>query len=235
VALAAGTCEPRRQGDASARLAVAAALLSAGAGAIHAAAAGPHFEEYAPFGIAFAATALLQWAWAVGTLVAPSRHLLAAGVVGNAGVVAGWALSRTAGLPVGPDAWTPEPLTVLDGAATAFEFGIVAACAVLLVSRASELVPLRARRFAAAAAIAAVALTAVPIAVARGGHSHDHGDAAATHAAHGHAGSQRPPAAARPRADRTHALRPKRRSTRAPHRAAAQQPHDHESHDHAHP
>jgi len=85
-------------------------------------------------------------AWAVGVLLSPSPRLVGTGIVGNAGVAAAWALSRTAGLPVGPDAWTPEPVTILDGAATAFELGIVAACAVLLLSRASGFARLAAKR-----------------------------------------------------------------------------------------
>ena len=71
-------------------------------------------------------------------LVSPSRRLLAAGAAGNAGVIAGWALSRTAGLPVGPEPWTPEPATLLDGAATAFELGVVAGSLILLMWNARE-------------------------------------------------------------------------------------------------
>jgi hypothetical protein len=78
-------------------------------------------------------------------------------------------------------------VTLLDGAATAFEVGIVVACGFLLVSRASDFPPLRAKRFAAVAAVAAAAPTAVPIAVAGGGHSRQHckGGESAAHESHG--------------------------------------------------
>src|SRR3712207_6118876 len=92
---------------------VATAFLAAVAAAIHAAVAAPHFEEYVPFGVLFLVTALAQAAWAVLVLVAPSAPVLAAGVAGNVGVVAAWALSRTTGLPFGREPWVAEPIAAL--------------------------------------------------------------------------------------------------------------------------
>jgi hypothetical protein len=142
-------------------LALVAALLSAGAAAIHAAVAGPHLEEYAPFGVLFVATALGQAAWSALVFTAPSRWLFAVGAVGNAGVVLAWVASRTTGPPVGPEPWQPESVTALDLAATSFESAVVLACVVLIVvdrsatARSARVVG----RFAAVGAAAVAALT----------------------------------------------------------------------------
>lgn len=141
-----------------AELTIAAALLSAGAAAIHASAAGAHFEEYLPFGVLFAVSAVAQAAWAALVLAAPSRLLLAAGVAGNAGIAAVWGLSRTSGLPFGPEPWAAEPVAPLDVAATAFELGIVAVGIALLAARLSW--PRRSDRdVTRVAALGAVAVT----------------------------------------------------------------------------
>lgn len=147
---------------APARAAITAgALLSGVAAVVHALVAAPHFEEYAPFGALFLFAAMAQAAWSVTALVAPSSSLLRAGVLLNTGIVAAWAFSRTTGLPVGPDAWTPEPAAALDLVATIAELAVIAICgSLLLLGR-----PLRAvgkpdaRRVAAFAALAVVALT----------------------------------------------------------------------------
>jgi hypothetical protein len=157
--------------------AVAAALLSAGAAAIHASAAGPHFGEHVVLGALFAVTAVAQAAWAALVLTAPSARLLAAGVAGNVGVVVAWAMSRTIGLPFGPE--PPEPVGAIDLAATSFEVVIVAASVLLLAAGG----PYRAvsgraaKRFATVGAVAVVALTAAAYAATPGGATgHHHGD-----------------------------------------------------------
>jgi hypothetical protein len=119
-------------------LSIAAALLSAGAAAIHASVAVPHFDESALYGLLFVATVLFQAGWAALVLAAPSVRLLGAGVVVNAGVIGAWAVSRTFGLPYGPEPWTAEPVGPLDLAATSFELGIVV-CGLLLLRHASGL------------------------------------------------------------------------------------------------
>jgi hypothetical protein len=59
--------------------------------------------------------------------------LLTAGVVLNAGIIGVWALSRIWGVPIGPDAWTPEPVSLADALSTGFEAGIVAVSLAVLV------------------------------------------------------------------------------------------------------
>jgi hypothetical protein len=169
--------------------AVAAALLSAGAAAIHASAAGPHFAEHLLIGALFVVTALAQAAWAALALTAPSGRLLAAGAVGNVGVVAAWAMSRTVGLPFGPEAWVPEPVAALDLAATSFEIVVVAACILVLGAGGpyAAVGGVAAKRFATVGAIAIAALTSAAYAATpNGGHDHHAGEVHAAPAAHHH-------------------------------------------------
>lgn len=97
------------------------ALLSAGAAAIHFAVTGEHLEEFVLFGVFFAVTGVLQALWAILVMIRPSRVIYVAGAIGNLAIVVLWVVSRTAGLPVGPDAGVPEPATLLDIVATSWE------------------------------------------------------------------------------------------------------------------
>jgi hypothetical protein len=109
------------------------ALCSAGAATIHFAVIQPHWDEYAPFAIAFAITGVFQLAWAAAVLVRPTRLVLLAGVVVNLGIAAVWVLSRAAGMPVGPEQWTPEAVGVADVVSTLFEL-VIAGGSLLLLS-----------------------------------------------------------------------------------------------------
>jgi hypothetical protein len=136
---------PRMEGD-QGRFALLArstsellALLSTSAALIHFAVLREHLREYALFGLLFALTALLQLAWSARVLRRPSRLLLKAGAFGNLGVAAVWLLSRTAGLPLGPDPWTPESVGVADSVATALEVLLVVGVTVLLFPRKTRL------------------------------------------------------------------------------------------------
>ena len=162
-----------------ARVAVAAALMSAAAAAIHLAVVAPHLREYAPFGLLFGATALAQASWAMAMITAPSTRLLVAGAAGNAAIVGAWVLSRTVGLPVGPGRWTPEPAAALDVAAATLELGIVTAAIALLAAGRSLAPPgSRELRYLAAAAVAAVvAITGAALAQGGTGHHHPPGQA----------------------------------------------------------
>jgi hypothetical protein len=101
------------------------ALLSAGAAAIHFAAAGSHFREWWGFGVFFVASGVAQLAWALLAVKSPSRAVWWVGAVGNAAIVLLWILTRTVGTLVGPDAHTPEPVGVPDAVACGFELAIV--------------------------------------------------------------------------------------------------------------
>lgn len=101
------------------------AALSLGAGVIHFAHAGEHFDLSWYHGTFFAAVAWLQLSWAAAIVVKPTRLLLALGALGNAAVVATWIVSRTAGIPFGPGKNVAEDIALADGVCTAFEVGIV--------------------------------------------------------------------------------------------------------------
>jgi hypothetical protein len=108
------------------------ALLSAGAAGVHGGVTAEHFREAAIFGAFFAVLGGLQLAWAARILVRPSSPMLACGAVGNALVILTWALSRTVGVPLGPEPGVPETVGFVDAATTALEVGIVVGCVLAL-------------------------------------------------------------------------------------------------------
>jgi hypothetical protein len=71
-----------------------AAIASAGAGLIHAAAAGSHADE-PTLAWLFALCAIAQLGWAAAVVYRPHRFVLVVGIVLNATCVVVWALSRT--------------------------------------------------------------------------------------------------------------------------------------------
>ena len=83
------------------RPALPAALLIAGAGAIHLAAAVPHLRESAVLGTAFVATGWAQLLLgALLTAERPGRGAVLSGIVLGVVAATAWALSRTVGLPI---------------------------------------------------------------------------------------------------------------------------------------
>jgi hypothetical protein len=87
-------------------------------------AAAEHASGYVPFAILFALLVPLQSLWGVWVCFAPSRRLLVAGGIGSLLIVAVWVVSRTAGLPLGPEPWQPEAIGPLDVVASADELVI---------------------------------------------------------------------------------------------------------------
>jgi hypothetical protein len=116
------------QGDALAVI----ALLSAAAGAVHAAVIQEHLREWWLFGAFFAVAAAAQLIWTVFVLRKPSRTILTAGIVGNAALVILWLVTRVTGLPVGPEPWSPESFGLPDVVASVFEVALVLSSVVLL-------------------------------------------------------------------------------------------------------
>ena len=152
----------------AARLAVVAALCSLGAATIHALAAPPHLNVYRPLGAAFLVAAFAQAVWPALVLARRSRPLLLAGIAGNTAVLAAWAVSRTMGLPVGPDAGVPEPVGALDLTASLFELALIGSCAALLKPKPGA-APRPVKRFAAIVTLViAGAVTVAVVADVRG-------------------------------------------------------------------
>jgi hypothetical protein len=95
--------------------------LSWAVGLIHVVAAAQHLEEYVLYAVFFDLLAVAQFAWGFALYRSPSRRLLHLGAAMSLGVVALWIASRTTGLPIGPEPWTPESIGTLDLIATADE------------------------------------------------------------------------------------------------------------------
>jgi hypothetical protein len=88
---------------------------------IHVAAAIAHLSEYVPAAIFFVALASFQFAWGVAVYRMPSRRILSIGAGVSLAVVALWVISRTSGIPLGPERWTAEEVGPLDLICTADE------------------------------------------------------------------------------------------------------------------
>jgi hypothetical protein len=113
------------------------ALASAFAGLIHAAACPEHFREASLFGAFFLVSAVAQVIWALLVLSRPTSWLLATGVALNAVIILLWVMSRTSGLPVGPDPWVREAIGAPDAIATLCELALVGVAGRLLTGRRS--------------------------------------------------------------------------------------------------
>lgn len=122
----------RRQPTRTPHLMLAAALLSAAAALVHVAVCPEHFGEALLYGVFFGVTAGCQLSWAILVATRNARWVAPAGLVGNAALVLLWAVTRTVGIPLGPEAGSVESLGVLDLLATTCEIGVLALCAVAI-------------------------------------------------------------------------------------------------------
>jgi O-antigen ligase len=93
-------------------------------GLIHVEAAIQHLDEYVLYAAFFVLLAAAQCMWGIAVYRSPTRKLLSAGAIVSIMVAALWILSRTSGLPVGPQPWTPEPIGAVDSIATANEVAL---------------------------------------------------------------------------------------------------------------
>lgn len=80
----------------------------------------------------FVALAWFQTLWAILVVATLHRLLLLLGAVGNGAVVALWAVTRTSGIPLGPNAGVPEAAETVDVLSTVFEILVVLGCLFLL-------------------------------------------------------------------------------------------------------
>ncbi len=155
----------------------ALAVTSLATAGIHFAVMGEHFREYVAFGVFFSLVAWFQALWAIGVVVAPTRPMLTVGLVVNAAVVAIWIVSRTAGLPIGPEPGTAEPAAFLDVLSTVLEIGIVAVTATLLVRGHPASSPDGTRNgLLAVGGLALILVLLTTAAVASEGDEHAHGE-----------------------------------------------------------
>jgi hypothetical protein len=112
-------------------LEVDAAVLAIAAGLIHAVAAVGH-ADYWLFALFFAALAAAQCAWGALAYRGADRRMLALGAWASAAIVLLWLVTRTVGLPFGPEGGGPEKIGVLDVLATVDELALVALVAGVL-------------------------------------------------------------------------------------------------------
>jgi hypothetical protein len=120
------------QEHAASLLVLVAAACSVGAAGIHFAVIPEHLADYRPFGLFFVAIAVLQALWAILVLRYPRRSLLLVGAAANLATLTLWAFTRTKGLPIGPEPWTPEKFGRLDAITAVFELGLVTSIALAL-------------------------------------------------------------------------------------------------------
>jgi len=149
------------------------AVFSVATAVIHFAVSGEHFQEYWLFGVFMLVVAWLQLLWAVLAVARPSRLLLWAGIVLNAGVIIVYIVTRTAGDVVGPTPNDVEPAGFGDLLCTGLEAIIVAGCGWLGTARtgrqaARHQVP-RGRLLAVPGATAAVIAVLLSVALVDGG------------------------------------------------------------------
>jgi hypothetical protein len=164
------------------------AALSLAAGTIHFAVSGGHYDVSWLHGTFFAVVAWLQLAWAVAVVLKPTRNLLIAGVVLNAGILGTWAVSRVWGVPVGPDAWTPESVSLADAMSSSFEFVVVAVSLAVLVRPAIARAQIRPSFAISGVGVTAVAVAAISTVALTPSFASDHhggGDEAMAGHAHG--------------------------------------------------
>ncbi|MDQ1509199.1 MAG: hypothetical protein QOG50_1043 [Actinomycetota bacterium] len=114
------------------------ALLSAAGAAIHSAVSAEHFDEAFVYGAFFLVASTAQAGWAALIVYRPNRNLLVVGAVANSATIILWALTRTVGLPIGPQPWRAEPVGTFDLISTVLELAIVLGTATL-VARTTRL------------------------------------------------------------------------------------------------
>lgn len=144
--------------------------LALGAGLIHVVAAVQHVDEHTLFALFFVVLALAQFGWGIAVYRSPSPRLLVIGAVVSVLVVMLWVASRTVGLPIGPESWSPEPVGAIDSIASADELVLA-----LLVFFQLRIAPVRpavvaCRRIVIGAGLWLILFSS--LALIAGGHAH---------------------------------------------------------------
>jgi len=113
---------------------VAVATLSVAAGVIHAVAMIDHFSHYWLYGVFFLVVTYAQVLWGIWVYRhQPNRRVLVAGAAGSLAISAVWLVSRTVGVPIGPDTWNPERVGIMDVMATIDQIAIAGFVVALVV------------------------------------------------------------------------------------------------------
>jgi hypothetical protein len=123
---------PTRARVAAGRLRGIVPTLVGASAAIHLSVVAPHLDDSRLAAAFFVAIGLWQAAWAVRLVRDPSRTVLVTGIAGSSLILVVWALSRTTGLPVGPDPWTREAVGAADLVASGCEVSAILGSVLLL-------------------------------------------------------------------------------------------------------
>ncbi|MGH2572615.1 MAG: hypothetical protein ACRDGU_03895 [Actinomycetota bacterium] len=113
----------------------AAVLTLIGSAVIHFSQVGIHLEEWSPAGITFVVLAGAELVLATAILVGASRPAYLAGIWVSQATILVWLLSRTVGIPFGPEAFIPEPVGRPDLIASALEAITMGTLFALFLSR----------------------------------------------------------------------------------------------------
>ena len=119
----------------SRRAARLAALCLLGAEAVHTAVLPAHARTWAAAGVFFAVIAIAEGVLAAALLVVPGQRIAWVGIGVSVLTVLVWLVSRTAGMPFGPEAWIPEAMRLPDAVATLFEAVTAAALIPIAIDR----------------------------------------------------------------------------------------------------
>ena len=126
-----------------------------------------------PLGIGFVAAGVLQIVWGAAVAVLDSRRLLLAGAAGSLLFIGVYVMSRTIGLPLGPEAFEPEAFGAADLLCCALEVPV--AIGAYALARRPAALSGRLRASLAAVAAAAFVLVGSATAYAATTPAHEHG------------------------------------------------------------
>jgi hypothetical protein len=147
-----------------------------GAGAIHVALGPEHMSEWAVLGVGFYVSGFLQLAWGTRLLMTESRRVMAFGAFQSVLYISVWLMSRTSGLPLGPEQWQAESISRSDVLCVALESVVALGAGYLLRRPAAGRLP--SGRWAVRGVLTGVALTVLAttgVAVAAPSHLHPGG------------------------------------------------------------
>lgn len=162
----------------------AAAVFSAGAGLVHASAAGQH-ADHALLATMFAVGAAAQVGWALAAFTRPGRLVLQLGLALQLALIGFWGLTRLSGVSGIDGLEGVQPVGRQDLLTVALEaLAIVATLVALRSASSSVSAPQR-----SAVVLAIAAAVAVAIAVPASATQHGHDEESAAGHAHGAAGS----------------------------------------------
>ena len=122
------------------RLRLAAAGFALAAGFSHALAGEEHFTIWWGYGLFFSIVSICQIMGGGALFFWESRGLYLTGIIGTGSVVVVYVITRTVGIPFGPQAGVVEGVGVLDAFAKTFEIGLIV-CLMLLLARPKQDTP----------------------------------------------------------------------------------------------